>query len=152
MTVPSAQITNGITVTFIFLRSFSSLARSRYFSLFSPTLSFTIRHVFCFCWLSLGLVFWPRWGDPLVSQNSRAICASRSPGWILVWAIIISSHSQLNFFTQFQVDYISTQSCLFLHSFWLISCIHLLCDWSFLVYRRITYICYFVRSYLFLLW
>ena len=40
--VPSAQITNGITVTFMFLSFFSSLARSRYLSLFSLSISFTL--------------------------------------------------------------------------------------------------------------
>ena len=34
----------------------------------------------------------------------------------------------------------------------LVYCIRLLCDWSFHLYHHISYICYFVRSYLFLLW
>ena len=79
----SALITIGITVTFIFHTFFfSSLARSRYFSHFSLSFSFTlwsagtakstIRQVlFFFCWLSLGLVVWPKLDVPLVSQNLR---------------------------------------------------------------------------------
>ena len=43
------------------------------------------------------------------------------------------------------------ESCLLLYSFVLISCIPLLCDCSFHFYHHITYICYFVASYLFLL-
>ena len=34
----------------------------------------------------------------------------------------------------------------------IICCIHLLCDWSFRLFHHITYICYFVASYLFSLW
>ena len=40
--VPSAPITIGITVTFMFDSFFSSLARSRYLSLFSLSFSFTL--------------------------------------------------------------------------------------------------------------
>ena len=35
-----------------------------------------------FCWLSLGLVVWPRLCDLFVSQNPREVYASHSPGWI----------------------------------------------------------------------
>ena len=80
VTVQSAQITTGITVTFMFNSFFSSLARSRYLSLFSlfffsfnlslvETEKSTIRHVLFFCWLSQGLVVWLRLADPFVSQN-----------------------------------------------------------------------------------
>ena len=41
-TVPSAPTTNGITVTFIFHRYFSSLARSKYLSIFSISFIFTL--------------------------------------------------------------------------------------------------------------
>ena len=79
VTVPNALITISITVTFMFHISFNSLARSWYFSLFSPSFSFTpwsagtvkstIWPVLLFYWLSLGLVVWPRLDDPFVSQN-----------------------------------------------------------------------------------
>ena len=67
--VPSASITTGITVTLMFHSYFSSLARSRYSSLFSLPFSFTrcsagtvkstIQQVLFFL-LSLGLVVWLR--------------------------------------------------------------------------------------------
>ena len=41
-----------------------------------------------------------------------------------------------------------TLLCLVLYSFWA----NLLCDWVFPLYYHISYICYFVVSYLFLLW
>ena len=67
VTVPSAPIAIGITVTFMIHIFFNSLARSRYLSVFSPFLSFTlwsfgtakftIRLVLFFfcCWLSQDL-------------------------------------------------------------------------------------------------
>ena len=90
MTVSSAPITIGITVTFMFHSFFSSLARSRNISLFSPSFSFimssagtaesTLRKVFSFfCWLSESLVVWSILGDPFVSQNPREVCASHFP-------------------------------------------------------------------------
>ena len=57
--IPSAPITIGITVIFMFYSFFSSLARSRYLPLFSPSFNFTlwsaglakstIQQVFFFC-------------------------------------------------------------------------------------------------------
>ena len=41
-TIPSALITNGITITFIFHSFFNSLARSKYLSVFSLPFSFTL--------------------------------------------------------------------------------------------------------------
>ena len=77
VTVLNAPITIGITVTFMFHSFFSFQARSRHislssssfnFTLWSPwTTKFTIRQVFCH--LSIGLVVWPRLGDPFVYQN-----------------------------------------------------------------------------------
>ena len=63
--IPSAPITIGITVIFMFPRFFSSLARSRYLSLFSLSFNFTLWSAgrFFFCWLSLGLVLWLESGD-----------------------------------------------------------------------------------------
>ena len=64
----SATITISITVTFMFLSFYSSLATSRYLSLFSISFNFTqgsagtakstIRLVL-FCWLSQGLIINP---------------------------------------------------------------------------------------------
>ena len=71
VTVPNAPITIGIIVTGMFHIFFNSLAKLRYLSFFSHSLSFilwstgtassTILQVlFFFCWLLLGLVFWIR--------------------------------------------------------------------------------------------
>ena len=108
--VPSAPITIGIIVTFMF-HSFPiplqgqgtylsfhflllSLCRqpgqqSRQFSKF-------------FCWLSLGLVVWPRFGDPFVSQSPRGVCASHSPGQILGCAFVV----KFKFLAKFPVDHL----------------------------------------------
>ena len=97
VTVLSKLITAGITVTFMFhslfvcfllllFFFFSSLAKSRYLSLFSLSFSFTLWSagtVLISCWLSLGLVVWLRLGDPFVSQNPIEVCASQPPGRIL---------------------------------------------------------------------
>ena len=79
--IPRAPVTIGITVTFMFNSFlFSSLARSRYLSIFPLSFIFT---QFCqdgkihystgplFCWRSPGLVVRLRLGDLFVSQNSR---------------------------------------------------------------------------------
>ena len=83
VTVPNASITIGIIVTSMFHSFFSSLARSRYLSFFSYSFSFilwstgtaksTILQVLFFCGLLLGLVFWPRLGDPYVCQSPIGI-------------------------------------------------------------------------------
>ena len=85
VSVPSTTITIGITVIFMFHSFSNSLAKSRYSSFFSfsfnltlwsaGTVQFTIWLVLFFCWLSLGLVVWPRLGDPSVSRNTREVCA-----------------------------------------------------------------------------
>ena len=83
--VPSTPTAIDITVTFMFHSLFfSSLARSRYVSLFSlffiftlwsaRMAKFTIRQSlspFFFCCLSLGQVIWPRLGDPSKSFASH---------------------------------------------------------------------------------
>ena len=88
VTVPSIPITIAIIVTFMFHSFYSSLARSRYLSLFLHYFSFTlwsagtaktiIRQVLFFRWLSIGLVVWPRLGDPFVYQNPTEFCVSFS--------------------------------------------------------------------------
>ena len=80
--VPSAPTTIGITVTFMFHSFFSSIARSRYLSLFSSSFNFTLwsagtarstiqQVLLFFCWLSQGLFGWPKLGNPFASQNLR---------------------------------------------------------------------------------
>ena len=86
VTVPNAPITIGIIVTCMFHSFFNSLARSRYlisftffqFSFYSVVsrdskvdyfASSLFFLFFFFCWLLLGLLFWPRLGDPCVCQS-----------------------------------------------------------------------------------
>ena len=74
--VPKAPITINIIVTFMFQSFFTSPARSKYLSFFSLSFSFslwskkfTILQVHFFCRLLLGLVFWPRLGEPFICQS-----------------------------------------------------------------------------------
>ena len=72
---------------------FSSPARSRYLSLLK------FYHEVCrdgkvdypvvsvFCWLSLGLIVWPRLCDLFVSQNPREVCTSHFPRRILGYSL-----------------------------------------------------------------
>ena len=56
------------------------------------------------------------------------------------------------FLAQFPVDHLAHPVVSSHTLSVLVCCIHLLCDWSFHLYHHITYICYFVVSYLFFLW
>ena len=76
LTISRAKVTIGITVTFIFYSFFNFLTRSRYLSFFSLSLwsvgteKLTIQQVlFFYCWHLLGLIVWPRLGDPFVSPE-----------------------------------------------------------------------------------
>ena len=95
VTVPRAPITIGITVTF-FIPLLFEFSRDvlLFLSLFSPSLSFTLwltgtakftiqQVLFFCCWLSLGLVVWPRLDDPFVFQNPSEFCSSHFLGRIL---------------------------------------------------------------------
>ena len=100
VTVPSAPVTICITVAFMFHSFFSTLARSRYLSLFFllsilPCGQSTVRQVLFFCRPSQGLVIWPRLGNPLVSQNPKECCLSHFPGRILGCGYAICSYGQI---------------------------------------------------------
>ena len=110
---------------------FNSLARSRYLSLISHSFSFiqwsaetamsTILQFlffffffFFFCWLILGLVFWPRFGDPCVCQSPGGVYVflfSRTGAGLciyhlLVWSnIIISSSNNISFSIIYPLDF-----------------------------------------------
>ena len=109
VTVPSSTITIGITVTFMFHSFCSSLARSRYLSLFSLSFSFiqwsagtaksSIRQVIFFCWLLLGLVVWSRLGDP------REFFAFHSQD--VFWDMHIQFVRMFKLLVQFPVDHLS---------------------------------------------
>ena len=117
MTVLRAPITICIIVTFIFHSFFRSLTRPRYLSFFllsfyftlwsARTAKSTIRQLlfFCCCWLSQGLVVWPKLGDLYICQNPREICASHFPGQIPGCAYTICSCGQIN--AHFSVDHLS---------------------------------------------
>ena len=115
VTVPSAPITIGITVTFIFHSFFSSLVRSMYLPFFMLSFSFTlwsagtaksiIRQVlsffFFFFFFFDHLVVWLRLSDPLVSQNSREFWASQFSGRIVFCIYHIFVWSNINFLHNF---------------------------------------------------
>ena len=102
MTVPSAPIISGITVTLMFHRFSNPLARCWYLSYFLPffsstlrstgTAMYTIPQILFFCWLSLGLIVWPRLNHPFVSKNPRELCASHFLGQILGCIYTICSY------------------------------------------------------------
>ena len=93
VTIPKAPITIGIIVTFMFHSFFNSLARSRYLSFFSYSFSFIlwsagiakliILQILFFCWLLLGLVFWPRLGDPSLHQSPIGVYVCHFLGLVL---------------------------------------------------------------------
>ena len=108
---------------------------STYLSLFSLSFTFflffgllrqqssLLSRLSFFDWLSLGLIVWPRLGDPFVSQNSEEICAS-FPGKVLGCAYTICSYGQISISCTFPsgsscssshvYSYsLITQSCLF---------------------------------------
>ena len=104
VTVTNAPITIGIIVTSMFHRFFNSLARSRYLSFFSHSFSFilwsagtaksTILQILFFSWL-LGLVFWPRWGDPCVCQSPIGVYICYFLVQVLGCAYTICSYGQI---------------------------------------------------------
>ena len=55
----------------------------------------TICHFVLFCWLSQGLVVWPRFGDSFASQNPWKLRTSHSLGQILGRAYTISADGQI---------------------------------------------------------
>ena len=85
---------------------FNSRARSSYLSLFSLSFDFTLwsagtaKSTICkfsfFCSLLLGLLVWPRLGDPFASQNFRGVCVCRSPGQILACVYTMYSYGQIS--------------------------------------------------------
>ena len=93
VTLPSAPITIGFIVTFMFHNYFRTLSWSRYLSLFSLTFCFTLRLAgkagSLFCFLSRGLDVWPRLDDPFVSQNPSEVVWSNFSFLLLLLLLII---------------------------------------------------------------
>ena len=105
-----------------------------------------------FCWLSLVLIVWPRLSDPSASENPRKLCTSRSSEGIPGCAYTISSHGQIPISFTLPNWSHSTSSCVYPYTlFAWICCIRLLFEWSFHLHHHITFICYFVVSYLLIL-
>ena len=78
-----------------------------------------------FCWLSLGLVIWPRSGALFVSQNPREVCTFLQDGFQVVHIPLVRI-VKFKFLAQFPVDHtFPTQSSLVLYSF----CANLLIIW-----------------------
>ena len=95
-TEPRAPITIGITVTFMFHSFFSVLWQGRgiYLSFCFPSVlpqSPQCGRFSFSCWISLGLVVWPRLDDPFISQNPIEVYVSHFPGRILGCAYTIFS-------------------------------------------------------------
>ena len=135
--IPIAPIIFGITVTFMFHSFFSSLARSRYSSVFSLSFNFTlwsagtaksaIWQVLCFCWLSLSLVVWPIFSDLFLSQNPRELWASHSPGQRLILQVVhrpLVLIVKFKFLAQFSVDHFPHPVVSNLRLFCIFCCIH----------------------------
>ena len=103
VTVIKAPIIIGIIVTFMFHSFFNSLARSRYLFFFSHsfrwsagTAKSTILQVLFFCcWLLLGLVFWPRLGDPSVCQSPIGVYVRHFQRQMLGCTYTIYSNGQI---------------------------------------------------------
>ena len=101
LTVPSAPITTGITITFMYPSFFQFSCKVEVliflftFFLFYPVAKSTIWQVLFCCCLSLGVVIWPRLGDLFASQNPREVCASHFLGRILGCAYTICSYGQI---------------------------------------------------------
>ena len=101
--VQTAPFTIGIDVIFIFNIFFLFL--------FSKNVSVLMFLLILLCNLPGGqsplyagslfffndLVVWPRLGDPFVSENLKEVCASYSPGWILVSTYTIWLKAQIYF-------------------------------------------------------
>ena len=148
VTVPRAQITVGITATLmfhIFVQFFFCGQLGQQIPEFG-TFSFSSL-------LFLGLVIWPRFADPFVSQNLRGVCAFLSPRRILGCAYTICSYAQISISCTITSESPYPSSCVWSYiPFAQNSSTCLLWDWSFRLYHHIIYICCFFASYLFLVW
>ena len=109
VTVPKATIKIVIIVTFMFHNFFRFSSKVE--SLISPFTFFQFYSVvsrdskadnfadllfFFFCWLSLGLVFWPRLGDPFVCQSPIGVYVCHFLWRVLGCAYIICWDGQIS--------------------------------------------------------
>ena len=123
--VPRAPTTNGTTITFIFHTFFSSLARSKYLSIFSTSLSSPlvsygiaksiIWHSWCF--LSIKIM------SGLLAVIKRSVCTVNSQSVLHESCSMTASdwcsyHFDLTWIPISQWICLPTQSCLLLYSLW----------------------------------
>ena len=108
--VPSAICTIVIIVIFIF-HIFLHLEHGHFAFFYfcsgvcqNDKVSYLAGSLF-YCWLLLGLVVWPRFGNLFVSQNSRELCAFHSPRRILSFAYITYSDGWIKFFQDYYYYY-----------------------------------------------
>ena len=106
VTVPKAPITNSIIITimfhsffqfsnkfevlillFTFFQFYSVVSRDSKVDNFASSLFF--------CWLLLGLVFWPRFGDSYVRPSPIGVCVCHFLGQVLGCAYTICWHCQI---------------------------------------------------------
>ena len=159
-TIRSTPIISGITVVLIFHNFFSSLARSKYLTIFPFSLIFTalstgrqtslFGRFSLFRWLSFGQVIRLWFGDHFLSQNPRKFCVSYSPGRILGCAVLLVHVVKYKFLAHFSVDHLPhlVVSSLVLF-FAQVFRICLLCGWSFPLHHHITYTWNSFVNYLF---
>ena len=155
-TVPSAPITIGITVTFMFHSFFSSLAKSRYLFLFSLSFSFilwsawTAGYLFFLLTMTRSDRLHEIRGSVCISKSQRILCVALSWGDCWFWMYHLFAWSNLNFL------HIPTGSpsplgrVKFYPLLSQIYCIRLSWDGSFRLYQHIIYIySYIVTSSIF---
>ena len=136
VTVTKAPITIGITNHSISERGPGTYPSFRFLSFLlygQQRLQFG-KFFFCCCWLLLGLVVWPRLGEPFVFQNPRGVCASHFPvdSGLCIYHLFVWSN--FNFLHNSKWINLPTESCLILY-FFCANLLHLLmCDWSFRLY------------------
>ncbi len=131
VTVPSAPITIGISVTFMFHSFFNSLKRSRNSSLFSASFSFALwsagtvdcltGSIFLLTMIRSGHLAEIRWSK-CTSKSHRIFCISFSRMGFGLSVYHLFVWSNLNFLHNSQWSTLPTQLCLVLYSF----CVNLL--------------------------
>ena len=134
-TVPTAPTTIGITITFMFHSFSSSLARSRYLSIFSPSFTFTL--------LSAGITKSTRWQGPfffLVNTRSRllawiewSVCTPKSQGISCIFKnssslYTICQYGQILTFCKIFSESAFPPSCALSCNLLVLICYILLCD------------------------
>ena len=163
VTVPRAPVTIGITVTFMFLRFFNSLASLRYLSFFSffffnitlwstGTGKSTIWQILFFLLIitrSVRLVE-IRW-FVCIPKSHRRLCVSFSRIDSVLCIYNLFAWSDLNFLHNSKWIPANSLESYILST--LIRCIRLLRDWLLCLYHLVIYICYIiVLSILALIW